>query len=591
MFKIYTESKDSVLLLAAKELVKYGKGAFSVTENAAEGEIILQLEKEVRKLEDRFSLKSSGNKLYITGSNPRSVLYGIYEYLKSFGFAFLYPGEEGEILPDNPAFTLEGFDKEETGSRMFRGMAFRPSAKNVDKSLEEGKELLSFMVKNKYNIFFMEGFDVDRPGDAYSIINGVRPTQHVEYSISTLPWEERKVIAEKQALLAVEARKWGLLVERGGHGWNYGVPEHYGKNHNMTPEEAKNCLKAKGKINKQAEVAVSTWFQICIAEEEVRDIYVEHVIDYLLRHRGEIDIAAFWLGDGYDNKCQCEKCLKQPFSDLYLDIFRKIALKCKELMPELILECLIYFETLEPPTKNFLEGLDNVILNYAVWRQCYFHKLDDHSCRLPDWIPDYRNNRSHDTPNDKRIINIDQHLPYEGWRKIVGNDIPCLVFTYTTYYEGFDRNFLSFDMDLMEKNSFADFDRFHIHGLVNCHCFTFWNKPANLQLYAMGRILWNKNDRDMKQIRKELFAQLYGEKAERMENFAQEVADTLCRYKPYHKSLEKMPEAAADLKKELMVFREKVKEFAPLPCNRERYFEEAFTTFIALAERCEKKMD
>ena len=586
MYKIFTESNDPVALLAAQELVKYGKGSFAVTADRNEGDVILVPEEKQEKFLDRFSLKSREGKLIITSSNARSLLYGVYEYLKSFGFAFLYPGEEGEILPENPPFTLDGFDREETASRIFRGMAFRPDARDVENSLAEGKELVKYMVKNKYNIFFMEGFDVDRPGDAYSIVDGKHPTQHVEHSISDLPWEERKAIAEKQALLVEEARKWGLLIERGGHGWNYGVPEHYGKNHNMTPEEARAALKAKGKINKQAEVAVSTWFQICLGKEEIREIYADHIISFLMEHRGEMDIASFWLGDGYDNKCQCEKCLKQPFSDLYLDIFRKIALKAKELMPELTLECLIYFETLEPPTKNLLEGLDNVILNYAVWRQCYFHKLDDPECRLPDWIPDYRNNRSHDTPNDKRIINIDQHLPYEGWRKVVGNEIPCLVFIYTTYYWSFDRNFLSFDMTLMEKNSLADFDRFHIHGLVNCHCHTKWNYPANLQLYAMGRILWNKEDKDMKKIRKELFSLLYGEKGEMMEKFAQDIADTITKYQPYHKSLHKTPEIAGNLVRELNLLREQLKTFGPLPCGRERYFEKALADDVALAESC-----
>ena len=90
----------------------------------------------------------------------------------------------------------------------------------------------------------------------------------------------------------------------------------------------------------------------------------------------------------------------------------------------------MYFETLEPPTRNWLEGLDNVILNLAVWRHCYFHKMDDPECRLPGWIPDYRHNASHDVPHDKRIINYDHYLAYEGWRKVVGNGLKCLIFDW-----------------------------------------------------------------------------------------------------------------------------------------------------------------
>ena len=292
MYKVFA-GKDPVLCLGAEELVQYAPQTFEVTEKKEEADLLLCNE-NISKWEDAFSLKSREGKLFISGSNARSVLYGIYEYLRHAGFDFLYPGKEGEIIPSNPVFVLTDFDLEEKASRTFRGMAARPDAEN----LQEGIDLIRFMVKNKYNLFFMEGYDEDRPGDEYSVIDGEHPLQHVEHALKGKSWAERREIALKQKTMVDEARRYGLLIERAGHGWNYGVPEHYGKNHGLSPAEAREVLKAKGKVNKQAEVAVSTWFQICISREEVREIYAEHIFSYLKKHRDEIDIAAIWMGDG-----------------------------------------------------------------------------------------------------------------------------------------------------------------------------------------------------------------------------------------------------------------------------------------------------
>ncbi|MBO5724024.1 MAG: DUF4838 domain-containing protein, partial [Lentisphaeria bacterium] len=518
IYQVFADSSLPAVQLAADELVKYGKGAFARTEVPENAHVVLHPDCS-DNFQDSFTLKSFDGKLRISGSNGRSVLYGVYKYLKCFGFDFLYPGEEGEILPENPAFTVDGFDLSEKADRLFRGLSLRPSypKDNPEKfgaSIEEAKALISFMAKNQYNIYFMEGYDEVRPGDRYSVIDGNHPIQHVEFRLTDRTWEERAMVARTQYEAVKEARRHGLLIERGGHGWNYGVPEHYAVNHHISVEEAREILRAKGKINPTAIVATSTWFQICLGKEEVREIYADHIISYLMEHRGEMDIASIWMGDGFDNKCQCDECLKVPFSDLYLDIFRRVALKAKKVLPELILECLIYFESLEPPTRNWLEGLDNVILNLAVWDQCFFHHLDDPECRLPDWVPDYRHNRTHDMDHGKRIINVDQYIPYEGWRKVVGNDIKCFVYNDITFMRySSRRHFMSYDVRPLLEYSLDDYERFHINGMIDCQCHTSWDKPANLMLYGAGRALWNKNDNDPKVIRKELFEKLYGEKA------------------------------------------------------------------------------
>ncbi len=577
-YSISGGQESSPAALAADDLIRYGRGAFRRAGSHEEADIILHSEDSSRFM-DSFRLSSRNGKLFITGSNPRSVYYGVCEYLKHFGFAFPYPGPEGEIIPENPVFAISGFDLEQTACRTFRGIAARPDPEK----LEEGRQLIRFMAQNRYNLFFMEGYDEDRPGDRYSIVDGVHPLQHVEHMYKGKSWEERREIALRQKTMVEEARKYGLLIERGGHGWNYGVPEHFGLNHGLSPEQARAALKAKGNVNKRAEVAVSTWFQLCIGREEVREIYAGHIVDYLLRRRGEFDIAAIWMGDGYDNKCQCDECLKQPFSDLYLDIFRRVALKVRETIPELTLECIIYFETLEPPTRNWLEGLDNVILNLAVWRQCYFHKLDDPECRIPGWIPDYRHNRSHDVPNGKRILNYDQFLAYQSWRRIVGNNLKCLIFNYITLCPGVDRHFMSYDLAPL-CDSFADFDRFRFDGMVDCQCHCSWDKPADLQLYGAARMLWNRNDCDPAAIRKELFTLLYREKAPEVAAYCDGVSRLLISCGNYHLPLDFTPDTAKRLGEGLKKLSAELESLGPLPMHRERYFRESLDVLLEQTE-------
>ena len=75
-YQVFADSSLPAVLLATEELVKYGKGAFVRTEVPKDAHIVLHPD-HTDNFQDSFSLKSSDNKLWITGSNARSVLYGV----------------------------------------------------------------------------------------------------------------------------------------------------------------------------------------------------------------------------------------------------------------------------------------------------------------------------------------------------------------------------------------------------------------------------------------------------------------------------------------------------------------------------------
>lgn len=82
---------------------------------------------------DAFCVRSVGEAFVIGGSNPRSVLMGVYEYLRELGAEWTFPGADGEVLPSVEEVPLSGFDLERTPPNRHRGVCIEgaPSLEHV----------------------------------------------------------------------------------------------------------------------------------------------------------------------------------------------------------------------------------------------------------------------------------------------------------------------------------------------------------------------------------------------------------------------------------------------------------------------------
>ncbi len=525
------------------ELVKYGN-AVRVAHHA---DIELKITHPSR-WDDGFELHSRGSRLVISGRNVRSVLYGVYSFLERHGFAFHHPGPDGEIIPEQPRFHFDGFEVTSQARCRYRGISEMPIRGNWEKS----EAMIDWMAKNRYNLYFQEGFNVERPEDPWT---DEHPLQHVEYQLTGVSWEERRKIANRHERLLAAAAMRGLLIERGGHGFNAGLIEHYAQAVGLSTEESCKVLQCKGNVNRRRELASPCWMQLCLAGSDVRAVYADHIADYIEKHQREFDICAVWLGDGYDNHCQCPACVKQPFSDQYLDIVSRVAHRCAISAPTVKIEVLIYFETLEPPTSNRLEGCENVLLNLAPWGQCHQHRMDDPQCRFKDWEPDYRFNHSHDAARHYRPLNHDQFSAYCGWRKVVGNKLDCHIFNYITLSNHPESHFLAYDFSCMVRD-IDDFSRLGFNGITTCKGSGSTDRPANLQLFALGRALWGKVDAT--EVREELFEALFGAAAGEVARCCDRIAAALCSC-DWHLPIEDHPpalrrEIAAELEAVRQVF-------------------------------------
>ncbi len=511
-----SDCTDDVLVLAASELQKYLARIAGVeltrTANAVEADFLLGIaELPANKWDDGFLLKSRNGKLHISGTNSRSVLYAVYDFLGTLGCRWTAPGID--TLPARIQVNLSNWDNLEFAASRYRGYAVCGAGDNAE-SLPYMMDMIDWMLKQKCNLYFSEGFPLECPGDQWSCKDGVRPLQHIEHACGNWSRAERDALIERKEQLIRFARSRGMLIERYGHGWAAGIIEHFAEIHKISHQEARKRLCAKGKIShEEGELGKSTmWFQFCMSEPGLRELYIEHVVDYLKIHHCETDIASFWLGDGYDNACLCPNCAKKPFSEWYMDIFQEIVRRVGEFAPELRFEGLIYFMTMEPPLNRWLDDIDTVDFIVAPWNRCYRHRLDAPECRNDGWSPDFRHNASHDFEHFRRPLNHDVGKSIRGWQTKIRNFHPRMFEYYSLSCEP-GRHRLSYDAADLARD-IRDFARLGIEGSVSCECM-YTDLPFFLIHHVSTALMWNPQADDQK-IRETLAMDLFGKDARRV---------------------------------------------------------------------------
>ena len=114
MYHIYKIASNTVVDFAAEELKKYlrmmmpaasdipisydpeAKDGFRLGTFADFG---IPFEGEDVSLDDVVHIEADEKGGILAGSNPRSVLFAVYRYLKENGCRFLFPGADGEHIP------------------------------------------------------------------------------------------------------------------------------------------------------------------------------------------------------------------------------------------------------------------------------------------------------------------------------------------------------------------------------------------------------------------------------------------------------------------------------------------------------------
>ena len=328
--KIKYTLADETVIYAASELAKYiqritGDAIQPEIEKTniltrEEGVVVLALLPELnlpdddvddRLIDDVLDIHIHGLSGYIAGSNPRSILIGVYKYLRSFGCRWVRPGLDGEFIPTGD-ITAHACQYRKKADYPFRGECIEGAV-----SYEHVRDTIIWMPKVGFNLFMLEQIV------PYNYMS--RWYNHEGNVVKKPEPFSYERAAEYIVLLEKEIKKCGLQLHAMGHGYlfePYGI--HY-KTFADTYNPSEEALSHMALIGgKRALYHGSPNFtQLCYANPDARRKLVDFCTEYVER-KPTIDFLHVWLADSSNNQCECAACRKMRPSDFYVLLLNEI---------------------------------------------------------------------------------------------------------------------------------------------------------------------------------------------------------------------------------------------------------------------------
>ena len=344
------------------------------------GTVSVSLDLEPRTGNDSYRVDMAPAGGTITGSNARSVLLGVYDYLHHLGCRFLTPMKETEVVPEITAEQLTA-RYEKTASFRHRGVCIEGA-----NSAENVLDFIDWLPKVGFNSFFLQ-FRVPYPFLArwyHHMENPLRPPE--PYS----PADAQRDTARFER----ELKKRSLLLHKVGHGWTAEVL-------GSSAEGGWNAVEgdvAAQKLDMTALVGgkrgffqgVPTNTSLCFSNPRTTDVFAEQVVAYA-RQNPHVDCLHVWLADGYNNICECENCRKTTIADQYIGLLNEIDRRLTAGGLDTRIVFLLYQELLWPPIAAKLHNPDRFLLMFAPITRTFERSYD--LSEAGDSIPPYIRNR------------------------------------------------------------------------------------------------------------------------------------------------------------------------------------------------------
>ena len=379
MFVINKLRADHVIDFAAEELKEYLRmmmprcGEIDICYNpeAKDGfrlglleDFGLPCEAEDVVLDDIVHIDTDLEGGILAGSNPRSVLFAVYRYLRLNGCRWLYPGVDGEHVP---IADIQPQKYHKLADHRFRGHC-NEGAEYQQCMLET----IDFYAKQECNVYMIE---FDNPYAYYAYyydhkFNPNRPAEPVTYD-QVLQWKRQ---------CEAEISKRGLQFHDMGHGW---TAEPFGLNSTegwkkqeveLTDEQKEAIALTKGARQLWGGVALNT--NLCMSNPKVRTTMATYIADYA-QQATNVDYLHVWLADGSRNHCECEECKKMLPSDYYLMIMNELddILTARGLDTRIVFIC--YVDTLFAPETITINNPQRFSLLYAPIHRSYCSSVDE----------------------------------------------------------------------------------------------------------------------------------------------------------------------------------------------------------------------
>lgn len=442
-------------------------------------------------LDDAIAVKVENMGGYISGSNPRSVLFAVYRLFAEAGATFLRPGRDGEFVPEINSAKLCVRVWEAAASR-YRGICIEGSC-----GYEHIVNMVDFAPKLGMNIIFTQLW---RPTFAFKRWYGNKKSPSYVPSVLSEKAEDEAVRG-----YGAEITRRGLNHHRMGHGWIPSIlGEECGTWHELSREgllreedrELVAMINGKRVLHKGS--AVDTSF--CYGNPRARGLIVEEVLKYAEAHP-ETDTLHFWLADQPNNQCECELCRDTLPSDYYVDMLNELdeALTEKGITTRIVF--LAYLELFWTPKRARIKNPDRFILLFAPIRRPYERPLSAQTEGEPFKFS--RNNWANPCSNFSALHYLNE------WKSQFPGE--CILFDYHLMWDMYNDltgvstgTLLGVDMAELERNGMC--------GMISCQGVRVGIVGA-LPMLIMSRALWNGKT-DPESETEEYYRASYGEDAD-----------------------------------------------------------------------------
>ena len=558
MLTIKKMRADHVLDYAAEELKKYlrmmmpecGDIDISYAPEAKDGfrlglleDFGLPFEGEDAVLDDVIHVDADEKGGILAGSNPRSVLFAVYRFLRENGCRWLYPGVDGDYVPMKE---LEAVKYHKMADHRFRGHC-NEGAESQQCMLET----IEFYAKQELNVYMLE-FKIP-----FCYYNSYYSHRSNTKNREPEPVSTQQVLQWKRQC-EVEIAKRGLMFHDMGHGWTadpYGMDtaDRRGWRNGTIklPEECRKYIALRGGVRELFRDDPQ-WTNPCMSQPIVRSIMADAVVEYAKNHQN-VDFLHVWLADGTRNHCECEECVKMRPSDWYMMIMNEIDEKLEAAGLDTRIVFISYVDTLWGPEKVAIKNPKRFSLLYAPISRSYCSSFTEDSV-VPEPAPYVRN--AWKTP----VSAEENQALLNGWFDLWKGD--CFEYEYHFWrHQVRDPGGLYIAKRIYED--IRGLKYMHVNGIVEDGSQRSFF-PNGFAIYIYAEALMNR-ECDFEAVRDDYFAHIYGEDWKDALSLLSRIS-TAFDYEFTSGRKSKKPEASKFYNPDMLPLLESVKELA----NEER---------------------
>lgn len=436
----------------------------------------------------------------ITGSGSRAVLIAVYRFLFELGCRFLFPGEEGEILPARK-FSPESFcvAVRDKASYRHRGMCIEGAV-----SYEHVYNMINWLPKVGMNGYFMQ---FRTPSQFFTRFYNT--DFHKSLCLEPVTDED---VDHMVVSLEEEIAKRGLDYHATGHGWTcepFGIhATGWNKYEETLPEETISCLaKINGERKLWGDVALNT--NLCYSNPDVRKRMTDAIVEYCKEHSA-VNFLHFWLADGMNNHCECEDCISKRPSDYYVMMLNDLDRKLTEAGLQTKIVCLIYVDLMWEPEYEKIASPERFVLMFAPITRTYSNSFTDFDASQEVELSPYVRNK---LIMPKTVAENAERL--SRWKKnqLSGDSFD---FDYHLMWDHYiDPGY--YECARILHQDMANLYKLELHGMVSCQVqrAAF---PTGLPMYTMASALWNK-DSTFESVCEEYFDAAFGTDGKAVETY------------------------------------------------------------------------